>query len=139
MTCVDGRGRQIVFRDITGNDLEFLDTILSEESKTLNSDQVIEILESICVTTGAKFSRLTPRALRSVYNQVSEHILFNYIPKELWLRQCYAIQNGSFQNLAEMEKVPMSKFIGMCSIHKEAMDQINNPTTPSPHGFSQPE
>lgn len=132
MSCRDSRGREIVFRDITGNDLEYLDTLLSNESKTLSADQVNSLLEAICLSENVRFGKLTPRALRTIYNQISEHILSNYIPKEIWLKQCYAIQNGSFQNLAEMEKVPMSKFIGMCSIHKEAMDQINNPAPPQP-------
>lgn len=133
---MDTRGRELAFRDITGDDLEYLDTLLNGEGKTLTSSQVISLLQSICIQENVNFNRLVPRALRSIYNQVSEHILSNYIPKEIWLKQCYAIQNGSFQNLAEMEKVPMSKFVGMCSIHKEAMAQINQTPIVSPHGFS---
>jgi hypothetical protein len=57
---------------------------------------------------------------------VQENILKSYMSKEAWLKNCYAIQNGSFQGVKEMEFVPMSKFTAMCMIHKEAMDQMKN-------------
>ena len=123
----DKSGRQLSFRDITGSDLEYLESILGGDEKSgVTGSQVIEILSSLSVTPGFKFSKLVPRTIRSLYSKLYEHILCNYMPKETWLRQCYGIQNGSFQNLADMEKVPMSKFVAMCQIHKEAMDSMKN-------------
>lgn len=114
------------FRDIRGNDLEYLESKLGGEDATITSSDAIEILEYLSVTDGFKSSRLTPSTIRSLYQSISEHILCSYMTKETWLRQCYAIQNGSFQNLDAMESVPLSKFVAMCQIHKEAMDQMNN-------------
>lgn len=122
---MDGKGRKLSFRDITGNDLEYLDSIFEEESETITGSQISEIIEHLC-TRPVRAGSLTPRTIRSVYHALRDHILCNYMPKTTWLRQCYSIQNGSFQGLEAMETVPMSKFTAMCLIHKEAMDQINN-------------
>lgn len=141
VSCRDGAGRTLEFRDITGNDLEFLDKLLvtdeNEDPQPLWSGKVIDLLDMLCITDRVRFGRFTSKTIRALYSSVSEHILTSYMRKEDWLRQCYSIQNGSFQNLADMESVPMSKFVAMCAIHKEAMDQINNsnPTndiTPAP-------
>ena len=127
VTLSDALGRTMVFRDMRGTDLEFLESLLGTESTTLSSDDVVAILDRLRVSPpNARMQSLTPRTIRAVYGAVSKHILHNYMPKETWLRQCYSIQNGSFQNVAAMERVPMSKFTAMCMIHKEAMDQIGN-------------
>lgn len=122
----------ISFRDITGEDLEYLETMFKEDGKTtLTGDQVVDILNLLYAGSGSpSFSSLTPWTIRFLYREVSEHILSSYIPKQSWLKQCYSIQNGSFQNVLDMEKVPMSKFVAMCVIHKEAMDTMN----PTPDG-----
>jgi hypothetical protein len=126
ITCVDGNGRELVFRDLTGLDIELLDSLL-QDGKTFSPESVVRILDLLKVSsTPERISQLTPRVIRSLYYKVSEHILINYLNKESWLRQCYSIQNGSFQNVLEMERVPMSKFAAMCMIHKEAIDQMNN-------------
>lgn len=122
------------FRDITGSDLEYLETVLGNEEETvLTGNDVTLLLKHLCVTPNVNFSRLVPRDIKNVYGLLSTHILCNYMTKETWLRQCYSIQNGSFQNLEAMESVPMSKFVAMCQIHKEAMDDMNKdndqPTT----------
>lgn len=115
------------FRDITGLDLEHLQSILGDdEEEGITGSQAVEILSLLSTSPGFNFSSLVPRVIRQLYSLISEHILRNYMSKEIWLRQCYGIQNGSFQNLAEMEKVPMSKFVAMCQIHKEAMDSMKN-------------
>jgi len=120
----------VVFRDIKGTDIEYLDMVLGGEEKTLTSSQVIELLQYLYVgNPNHRIRALTPRTIKRLYSLVSEHILCNYMSKENWLRQCYSIQNGSFQNVFAMERVPMSKFTAMCMIHKEAMDQIKNETT----------
>lgn len=126
ITCVDRNDRELVFRDLTGLDIELLDSLLTD-GKTLSPEAVVRILDLLKVSSRPeRISQLTPRVIRSLYYKVSEHILVNYLNKESWLRQCYSIQNGSFQNVLEMERVPMSKFAAMCMIHKEAIDQMNN-------------
>lgn len=117
------------FRDITGNDLEYLDTLLAGDEPTLTSRDVISLLGRLSVPPGLNFGRLVPSAIRSLYLSVQTHILKSYMPKEAWLRNCYAVQNGSFANIADMERVPMSKFVAMCQIHKQAMDQMENTTS----------
>jgi hypothetical protein len=134
VTCTDGGGRTVSFRDITGSDLEYLATLLCSEDNVLSSNDVIGLLQHLSVPSRDDFSRLIPYAIRALYREVQSHILKNYMPKEIWLRQCYAVQNGSFQNTSSMELVPMSKFVAMCQIHKEAMDEMNPnkmPLTPT--------
>jgi hypothetical protein len=126
VSCIDSRGRVISFRDIRGNDLEYLESKLGGDDTTITSTDAIDILSLLSVRSGLNFNRFTPAAIRALYQSVSEHILCSYMTKETWLRQCYAIQNGSFQGIDAMESVPLSKFVAMCQIHKEAMDQINN-------------
>lgn len=131
ISCYDGRGRSVSFRDITGGDLEYFDQVLNRgENNLIGSDYVVDILSKLCTSPiHANFRQLPPRIVRVLYEEVSSNILKNYIPKENWLRQCYSIQNGSFGNLAAMEQVPLSKFTAMCLIHQEAIDQIKNPAT----------
>lgn len=116
----------MVFRDMLGTDIGYLESILGTEPGKISSDDVVRILELLCVIPeGVKIKSLTHRAIQSVFQCVLEHILCNYIPVDVWLRKCYSIQNGSFQGVDDMEKVPMSKFTAMYNIHKEAMDQIS--------------
>lgn len=122
---MDGKGRKLHFRDITGNDLEYLDSLFDTESETISGSDITLILEHLCTRT-LRAAKLTPRTIRSLYHALREHILCNYMSKETWLKQCYSIQNGSFQGVSAMETVPMSKFTAMCMIHKEAMDQMKN-------------
>ena len=125
ITCTDNFGRQISFRDITGSDLEHLDSILEGDNPTLTSKDVIKLLGKLSLQPEFNFGKLVPNTIRSLYLAVQEHILKSYMSKEAWLKNCYAIQNGSFQNISFMESVPMSKFVAMCQIHKEAMDQMD--------------
>jgi hypothetical protein len=130
VSCLDANGAEIVFRDMTGSDIELFESLLGDDGKTFTSESVIKVLDTLKVSAlPERISQLPPRIIRSLYQTVSEHILINYMGKESWLRQCYSIQNGSFQNVLEMEKVPMSKFTAMCLIHKEAIDQMNSDAT----------
>lgn len=115
------------FRDITGKDLEMLDLVMGESGENVNPDHVLDILHLLCTNKNPQFKKFPPRIIRTLYTELTTHILKNYIPKENWLRQCYSVQNGSFQGVEVMEMVPMSKFVAMCQIHQEAIDQINNP------------
>lgn len=132
ITIKDKKGRRINFRDITGQDLEYLDVILDNQDKELKEEQkrvsfeniqkIIDYLNIDGVSCGA----LTQKTIIGIFNCIKENILCNYIPKYSWLRACYGIQNGSFMNVLEMEKVPMTKFIAMTQIHKEAVDSLKN-------------
>jgi hypothetical protein len=95
----------------------------------ISGTQISQILEYLAVSP-LSAGKLIPRVIKSLYSALSEHILCNYMTKEIWLKQCYSIQNGSFQGVRDMEAVPLSKFTAMCMIHKEAMDQINNENDP---------
>jgi hypothetical protein len=134
ITCSDRINNSIVFRDMTGNDLEFLERVIAvkeDKTMTISSDSIISVLQTLLVSPEIKIESLTPRAIKVLFNSVSENILKSYMAKEDWLKQCYSIQNGSFQNVLAMEKVPMSKFTAMCLIHKEAMDSLSNDTKPA--------
>jgi hypothetical protein len=110
-----------------GSDLEYFDMIFTgDEEEVISGQQVTEILSYLCTNKSITFSHFLPRAIKSLYSEVRQHILYNYMSKEIWLRQCYSVQNGSFENLIAMESVPMSKFVVLCKIHKDAMDQIGN-------------
>lgn len=103
--------------------------MLDNEEKTISGKQISDILEYLSVQP-ISAEKLTPRVIKSLYLSISEHILCNYMTKETWLKQCYSIQNGSFQGVRDMEAIPLSKFTAMCLIHKEAMDQIKNENDP---------
>lgn len=110
--------------------MEYLDLLLSSSKSSLTSLEVIELLSMVSVDPEIPFGTLVPRAIRGLYSELQKHIFCNYMDKETWLRQCYSIQNGSFQGLRDMERVPMSKFVAMCTIHKQAMDQMQNDNPP---------
>lgn len=130
ITVKDSKGRKINFRDITGEDLEYLDSVLDGEGEDLQEGQkrisfedIQKIIDYLNLD-GIRSGSLTQRTIVRVFNCIKEHILCNYIPKYSWLKTCYGIQNGSFVNVLDMEKVPMTKFIAMAQIHKEAVDSM---------------
>lgn len=133
ITIKDKKGREINFRDITGEDLEYLDVILDnqgqqelkEEQKRVSFEDVQKIINYLNLD-GMNSGALTQKTIIKVFNCIKEHILCNYMPKYTWLKACYGIQNGSFMNVLDMEKVPMTKFIAMTQIHKEAVDSVKN-------------
>lgn len=130
ITLRDKKGKEIKFRDITGEDLEYLDSVLDDSGEDLEEGQkrisfedirkIIDYLNLDEIQSGS----LTQRTIVEVFNCIKEHILCNYLPKYSWLKTCYGIQNGSFVNVLDMEKVPMTKFIAMAQIHKEAIDSM---------------
>lgn len=123
----DSKNNSILFRDITGNDLEFLDKLLEQNSEDDSVSLSFSELESILshlVVEDINFYKFPKRIVKDIFDCVAEHILCNYIKKYNWLEACYGIQNGSFMNMAEMEKVPMTKFMAMAEIHKAAIDSI---------------
>jgi len=132
ITIRDKRGREINFRDITGEDLEYFDVILDnegedlkEEQKRISFEDIQKIIDYLNID-GINSGTLTQKTIIRIFNCIKEHILCNYVPKYSWLKACYGIQNGSFMNVLNMEKVPMTKFIAMTQIHKEAIDSMKN-------------
>lgn len=132
ITLRDKKGREIRFRDITGEDLEYLDSILDDGDgdlekgqKRISFEDIRKIIDYLNLD-GMQSGSLTQRTIVEVFSCIKEHILCNYLPKYSWLKTCYGIQNGSFVNVLDMEKVPMTKFIAMAQIHKEAIDSMKN-------------
>jgi hypothetical protein len=142
ITISDGNGKSIVFRDLRGYDLEFLDHVFKYDSDNkkrdtnLSFDDVCEILSLLLVKPKLKIGSLTRGIIGEIFDIVRDNILCNYVPKVVWLKYCYGMQNSSFSNLEQMESVPMSKFLAMAEIHKEAVDSIssNNPDVPEIDG-----
>lgn len=137
VSVIDSHNREIRFRDITGEDLEFLDMLFgvgSEEKSSNGSsvnrvtfEDIVSILQLLCQDK-LDIRNLTKRVILRVFSLVSEAVLCNYLTKYDWLRYCYGIQNGSFANLKDMERVPMTKFIAMVDIHNNAVSSLSNST-----------
>jgi hypothetical protein len=129
ISVVDSMQREIIFRDIKGSDLEYLDFLSKEEDGkiVLSFEQVISILSLLCVKN-VDFKKLPQRISMQIFQHIKTQLLCNYMSKYDWLRRCYAMQNGSFYGILAMEEVPMNKFVAMSQIHQEAMDSIENPT-----------
>lgn len=130
ISVIDKKGSELVFRDITGADLEFLDKVLDpdEEGKVALDFETLEKILALLVVEDYNFYKFPKRIVEDIFNCVTKHILCNYIKKYNWLEACYGIQNGSFMNVLEMEKVPMTKFMAMIEIHQAAVDRINKET-----------
>ena len=126
ISVVDPVGRVFIFSDIRGSDLGLLESILnpeateSEEPISLSMEGIIAIL-NLLNTQKFDFICLPRRIIFRIFSVIKEHILCNYVSKTNWLKICYGIQNGSFCNVSAMESVPMSKFMAMYQIHKEAI------------------
>ena len=131
----DNKGHTLKFRDIRGNDLELLDQIFKYdpsknklEDTSISFEDVCCILDTLLVEpSGFKIHSLTKPVINEVFTLVRDNILCNYLPKVIWLKNCYGIQNSSFTNLEQMESVPMSKFVVMVEIHREALDKVDMP------------
>jgi hypothetical protein len=129
ISLIDRNGKTLSFRDISGRDLEFLENSFNKDEKTqknyLTFESIINLLNLLNVEK-IDFQNYPKRICFAIFKAINEHILCNYMPKYDWLKNCYALQNGSFTGLAVMEEVPMTKFIAMTQVHKEAIDSINN-------------
>jgi hypothetical protein len=129
VSLIDKNGKSLSFRDISGEDLEFLENSFNKDEKTqrnyLTFENIISLLDLLNVE-GVNFQSYPKRICFAIFKEINEQILCNYMPKYDWLKNCYALQNGSFANLSAMEKVPMTKFTAMMQVHKEAVDSINN-------------
>lgn len=123
VSVFDLRKRELIFRDIVGSDLEYIENYIekSKEPGSNSLDHIISILQ-IINTQNLNFSQFSKKTLCLLFQIVNKHILCNFVTKVEWLKICYVIQKGSFANVLEMEKVPMSKFITMHKIHLELME-----------------
>lgn len=138
ISIVDVNKRELIFRDIRGSDLEFLDHVFKydpeemvKKDTSISFDEICTILNKLLVRPhGFTIGRLTKPTIYEVFILVQENILCNYLPKVIWLKHCYGIQNSSFANLGQMESVPMSKFVVMVDIHNEFVENMANPKVP---------
>lgn len=123
ITIKDNKNKGLVFRDICGSDLEAMEFFLQGKER-ISFDGLIQILNYLSVNK-LNFSLLPQSISIQIFNLLNEHILCNLMPKYDWLRKCFVMQNGSFANLLEMEKVPMTKFVAMMQVHQDAIEAIN--------------
>jgi hypothetical protein len=120
----DTNQKQLIFRDITGQDLEFLERFLNEETE-LNLENVISILEMLNVSD-ISLKRIPPRIIKEIFEIVAKEILCNFMTKLQWLEVCYALQNNSFVALSFFESQPMTKIMAMIQVHKKAIEGIKS-------------
>jgi hypothetical protein len=133
VSVTDRLGNTLSFRDICGSDLEYFDHLYKydpdsppSEETVITHDQVMSILRRLLARPeGYDLGRLTHKTLSGVFTAVNNEILINYMPKVSWLKFCYGVQDGSFTNLKTMEEVPMSKFVVLVDIHRQALKDLN--------------
>lgn len=125
ISIIDRKGNKLVFRDITGKDLEFLEKYIDEE-ENLSIENVIDILKRINLSK-IKIEKLTPRVIKEVFEIVGREILCNFITKFKWLEVCYALQNNSFVAIDYFESQPMTKVMAMIQVHENAIAEMNKP------------
>ena len=125
ISIIDRKGNKLVFRDITGKDLEFLEKYIDEE-ENLSIENVIDILKRINLSK-IKIEKLTPRVIKEVFEIVGKEILCNFITKFKWLEVCYALQNNSFVAIDYFESQPMTKVMAMIQVHENAIAEMNKP------------
>lgn len=128
VSIFDSQGVELIFRDLTGSDLEFFEYALGKlAANSTESDRLEWIARMLTHLNTQKldFFLFTKRVLHGLFEVVCETILCNYATKVDWLKMCFALQDGSFVNVTEMEKVPMSKFAVMFDIHVSSAPSQN--------------
>jgi hypothetical protein len=135
ISLIDSCDRELRFRDITGGDLEYLESIFRgdrEDYKEVDGvklDLVSTInLLNYLSTQNIDVSFLPKKTIFVIFSIVQEQVLCNYMSKFTWLKLCYVMQNRSFVNVSDMETVPLSKFVAMYEIHKEIVETLNSDT-----------
>lgn len=134
VSVFDKKQREIVFRDLVGEDLELLDTVFQTAEEQLKEDHNVSFEDALSIlhmlsVKSLDFYKFPKRVSVSLFKIVQEHILKSYVPKISWLKMCYGMQNSSFANVLEMEKVPMTKFVAMYQIHAETIESMGSPQT----------
>lgn len=122
ISIIDRNGHELMFRDITGKDLEFLERFFGEQVE-LTFDNIIEILEFVNASK-VNIRKLTQRVIKEVFEIVIREIFCNFMPKFKWLEVCYGLQNNSFVALDFFETQPMTKVMAMIQVHQNAIAEI---------------
>lgn len=111
---------ELIFRDLCGKDLEYIEYILGDSDK-ISFSKMCLIIKYLYLGKKNILS-LPARKIPRIFEIIQEKILCNFMPKVTWLEYCYAIQNSSFSNLESMEFQPLNKFRVMCDIHERAIE-----------------
>lgn len=122
ITITDRGGNSLRFRDISGNDLEFLERFFGE-NKELTFDNIIVLLELVSISK-VSVKKLTQRVILEIFEIVAREIFCNFMPKFKFLEVCYALQNNSFIALEFFESQPMTKVMAMIQVHQNAIQEI---------------
>lgn len=122
ITITDRGGNSLRFRDISGNDLEFLERFFGE-NKELTFDDIIVLLELVSISK-VSVKKLTQRVILEIFEIVAREIFCNFMPKFKFLEVCYALQNNSFIALEFFESQPMTKVMAMIQVHQNAIQEI---------------
>jgi hypothetical protein len=122
ISIIDRNGHELMFRDITGKDLEFLERFFGEQVE-LTFDNIVEILEFVNASK-VNIRKLTQRVIKEVFEIVIREIFCNFMPKFKWLEVCYGLQNNSFVALDFFESQPMTKVMAMIQVHQNAIAEI---------------
>ena len=115
---------ELIFRDICGKDLEYLEYIFGDSDK-ISFSKMCKIVKYLYIGNKNILS-LPARKIPKIFEVLQEKILCNYMTKVVWLQYCYAIQNSSFLNIEAMELQPLNKFKAMCDIHESAIEYQKN-------------
>ena len=119
------RGDTLILRDITGNDLEFLDCFLDieEDDSEQNRLEFVEIVTIIqyLVCNNVEIKRLWSRDVTKIWRLVAENILCRYMDKRAFLKLAGVLQNGRF--ITTLENIPMAKLILMADVYKEIVEE----------------
>jgi hypothetical protein len=111
----------IVFRDITGADLEFLDCFLDNpDGSELSYENIVTVLQYLVVNR-VSLRQIWSREVNKLWRLVSENILCRYMNKKAFLKLAGVLQNGRFITL--LEEVPMTKLILMADVYQEIVQE----------------
>lgn len=129
--CVELEGGSIVFRDILGADLEFLDCFLERpenkeiEPDPLNYEDIVALLQYL-VSNNVRVGKLWAKDIMKLWQLVSENILCRYMSKRAFLKLVGVLQNGRFIGL--LEDIPIAKIILMADVYQEIVAEQSQDT-----------
>lgn len=110
----------LIFRDITGKDLEFLDCFLDDPDEPPSYENLVTILQYLVVNK-VRIGAIWNRYVMALWRVVSENILCRYMNKKAFLKLVGVLQNGRFITL--LEDVPMTKLIIMADVYQEIVQE----------------
>lgn len=120
--------RQLQFRDITGNDLEFIEYLFDSKSSIDSTDFCELIIKRFCLNIGNDgFISLPLKFLRDCVKVYIDSVINkHFISKLDWLEILFYLNNQSFSGFDKYENMPMEKFLAMKRIlikHNERLNQ----------------